>query len=139
MPRSVDDSVALRRERGPISGQVASPAGFSANHFEMPGISSSNPAELLKLRIPARSLDRFSKLCLTPPGIRRKDPLGALIHVLSISTLIVPSMTYQTWSSSLECVSGPLVFGSNHHSETEYARPVSALSALKTAAIRPMG
>ena len=36
-------------------------------------------------------------------------------------------------------VPGPVVLASSHHSETEYALPVSAWSALKTAWIRPIG
>src|SRR5262249_38934397 len=68
-------------------GFMASPAGFFANHFEMPGISSSNPAELLKLRIPARSLDRFSKLCPPFPRERRLDSASLLRRVFELDVL----------------------------------------------------
>src|SRR5262249_43476292 len=67
--------------------------GFRANHSTMLGIAGSKGPGDEKLRTPARTLPRFSKSCVTPPGTRMKEPFGHSNHSSPTRTLIVPSMT----------------------------------------------
>jgi hypothetical protein len=66
---------------------------FRSNQLTMAGIFCSKPPGMKKFKSPIPASVRFSKSCVTPAGMRMKEPLPSSTHWSPIRMLAVPSRT----------------------------------------------